>query len=93
MQEPQEEAAEAGDTVAAGSEAPVEEKQLALGSTDIKEEELDILSEVTCVFGEDGPVKFSFRMTNIEDKEWVFEKVAYDAQDEYSHPIVVLNAL
>lgn len=70
-----------------------EEKQLALGSTDIKEEEATIISDVVCDFEEDQPKKFSFTITNIEEKEWVFEYVSYTDQDEYAHPIVILNAL
>ena len=74
-------------------ETPVEEKQLALGSTTITEEEVTMASDIVCRFEEDAPKEFSFSITNIEEKEWVFDTVSYADQDEYSHPIVVLNAL
>lgn len=70
-----------------------EEKQLALGSTDIKEEEATIVSYVVCDFEEKNPVKFSFRLLNNEQKEWVFRSVSYSDREKYDHPIVVLNAL
>jgi hypothetical protein len=70
-----------------------EEKQLALGSTDIKEEEATIVSDVICDFEEENPKKFSFKVLNNEQKEWVFRSVSYSDREKYDHPIVVLNAL
>jgi hypothetical protein len=70
-----------------------DEKQLSLGTTDMKEEELSIISDVKCVFGPEGPENFSFRMTNTEEKEWKFSPLSYKSRETADNPVVILNAL
>jgi hypothetical protein len=93
----QEEAKAAPETPAANKteEAPItQEKQIEVGgATEIKQEKPSILSEVKCAFGEDGPEKFSFRMTNMEDKRWSFSALSYADRMTLENPVVVLNAL
>ncbi|MBW2971639.1 hypothetical protein KY359_01255 [Candidatus Woesearchaeota archaeon] len=76
-------------------EAPIEsEKQLATsGAVDIKEVKPTLLSGIICNFGQDGPEKFSFSMTNTEDKKWMFSALSYSDREKMDSPVVVLNAL
>ncbi len=72
----------------------VEQKQMAIGgATDIKQENVTILSDIECEFGQEGPEKFSFKMTNTEEKKWVFNMLSYSARETSDTPILVLNAL
>ncbi|MBU2560766.1 MAG: hypothetical protein KKD17_00565 [Nanoarchaeota archaeon] len=82
----------------ASNETPVapikEQKQLATGgATDIKQENITLLSEVVCKFGEKEPEKFSFKMTNTETKRWMFSSLSYSARETADNPVIVLNAL
>lgn len=71
-----------------------ETKQLKTGgATDIEEQELSVISDIRCSWGPEGPEKFSFRITNIEQKTWSFSSLSYDAMETKSKPVVVLNAL
>ncbi|MFH1064105.1 MAG: hypothetical protein V1729_03425 [Candidatus Woesearchaeota archaeon] len=72
----------------------VEQKQMAIGgATDIKQENVTILSDIECEFGQEGPEKFSFKMTNTEEKKWVFNMLSYSARETSDTPILILNAL
>ncbi len=67
------------------------DEQLAL-VTD-SEENVTILSDISCEFENGQPKRFSFKVMNDEQKEWLFSTLSYDDMEMYDHPIVVLNAL
>ncbi|HII71303.1 TPA: hypothetical protein HA265_00945 [Candidatus Woesearchaeota archaeon] len=74
-----------------------EEKQLELGSTEIKEVPQSLLSDVNCTFideeGEERPYAFAFRIANMEEKEWIFAPLSYGERSRFENPIISVNAL
>ncbi len=74
-------------------DAPVvEQKQLDLGSTTITNQTQEIISDIECAFSGGEPSKFSFKLTNVENKDWVFEYVPTADRDEKDNPLFILNA-
>ncbi len=85
-------------TTRTGAEDSLIDKQISTeGATSIETEKPVLLSNINCTFTEeDGdklPAHFSFTLTNIEDKEWVFAPLSYAQREEYRNPIIAVNAL
>ena len=81
-------------TEAVQEETPVvEQKQLDLGSTTIQNQTQEILSGIECKFSGGKPSRFSFKLTNVENKQWVFEYVPTSEREEKDNPLFILNAV
>jgi len=74
-------------------EATIEgQKQLSLGATSIKNETQTVISGIECRFTDGKPSKFSFNLTNMEEKKWVFEYVPANERNEKDNPVLIINA-